>query len=121
LVGTGLAEDLVDDADTLLEADALILDFAELEAFALDLADTMGLPVDFALTEEAFEAWEEISEWAVLDNELRLGEETGIFDAEEDLDGEAVGLVEGLLGVTELEEDLTADLLAAFDEIAETR
>jgi hypothetical protein len=84
LVGSGLAEDLVDEAETLLEAEALALDLEVDEAFA------------------------EIWEWADFETELRLGEDTAIFEADDAFDGEAVGDADGLLGFTELDVGLAA-------------
>lgn len=67
----------------------------------------------------------EISEWADSETELRLGEDTAIFEADDAFDGEAVGDAEGLLGLTELEETLEAEddtlLVAAFDETVDER
>jgi hypothetical protein len=66
---------------------------------------------------------------ADFETELRLGEDTAIFDAE-DFEGEAVGDAEGLLDLMELEETLEAEddallgatlLDAAFDKTAEER
>lgn len=110
LVGAALTDDLVDDADklfeteTLFEAEALTLEAADL---TLDLAMEEGFAVDLALIDEAFEAFEEISDLADFETELRLGVDTGIFVAD-GLDGDAVGEADGLLGFTELEAALEA-------------
>jgi hypothetical protein len=104
LVGSGLAEDLVDEAETLLEAEALALDLEVDEAFA------------------------EIWEWADLETELRLGEDTAIFEADDAFDGEAVGDADDLLDFTALDVDLAAAddtlleaalLVDTFDETAD--
>jgi hypothetical protein len=104
LVGSGLAEGLVDDAETLLEAEALALDLEVDEAFA------------------------EIWDWADFETELRLGEDTAIFEADDAFDGEAVGDPEGLLGFRALDMDLAAAddtlleaslLVDTFDETAD--
>lgn len=104
LVGSGLAEDLVDEAETLLEAEALALD----------------LEVDVAFAE--------IWDWADFETELRLGEEIAIFDAEDAFEGETVGDAEGLLGFTALDVGLAAVdeallkaslLVDSFDETAD--
>lgn len=67
---------------------------------------------------------------ADFETELRLGEDTAIFDAEDAFEGEAVGDAEGLLDLMELEETLAAEddalleatlLDAAFDKTAEER
>jgi hypothetical protein len=84
LVGIGLVEDFIDEAETLLEAEALALDLEVDEAFA------------------------EIWDWADFETELRLGEEIAIFDAEDAFEGEAVGDAEGLLGFTALDVGLAA-------------
>jgi hypothetical protein len=104
LVGIGLVEDFIDEAETLLEAEALALDLEVDEAFA------------------------EIWDWADFETELRLGEEIAIFDAEDAFEGEAVGDAEGLLGFTALDMDLAAAdntlleaalLVDTFDETAD--
>jgi hypothetical protein len=104
LVGIGLVEDFIDEAETLLEAEALALDLEVDEAFA------------------------EIWDWTDFETELRLGEEIAIFDAEDAFEGEAVGDAEGLLGFTALDMDLAAAdntlleaalLVDTFDETAD--
>jgi len=116
LVGIGLVDDLVDDAETLLEAEALALNLEVEKAFADDL--------------EVDEALAEIWEWADLETELILGEETAILEADDVFDGEAVGDADGLLGSTELDVGLApaeetlleaALLVDTFDETAEER
>jgi hypothetical protein len=84
LVGIGLVEDFIDEAETLLEAEALALDLEVDEAFA------------------------EIWDWTDFETELRLGEEIAIFDAEDAFEGGAVGDAEGLLGFTALDVGLAA-------------
>ena len=116
MVGIGLVDDLVDDAETLLEAEALALNLEVEKAFADDL--------------EVDEALAEIWEWADLETELILGEETAILEADDVFDGEAVGDADGLLGSTELDVGLApaeetlleaALLVDTFDETAEER
>ena len=62
--------------------------------------------------------------------ELRFGEDTAIFEADDALDGEAVGDAEGLLGFKEFEVGLAAAddtlleatlLFEGFDETADER
>jgi len=115
-VGIALAEDLVDDAETLLEAEALAEDFEVDEALADEL--------------EVDEALAEIWEWADLDTELRFGEETATLEADDAFDGEAVGDADGLLGFTGLDVGLVAAeealleaalLVDTFDETADER
>jgi hypothetical protein len=104
LVGSGLAEDLVDEAELLFVAEALALDLEVDEAFA------------------------EIWDWADFETELRLGEEIAIFEADDAFDGGAVGDAEGLLDFTALDVGLAAAdeallgaalLVDSFDETAD--
>lgn len=52
--------------------------------------------------EAAFDA-EEILDFPAAERELRLGEDTGIFEAEDSLDGDRVGEADALLDFAELE------------------
>ena len=67
---------------------------------------------------------------ADFETELRFGEDTAIFEADDAFDGEAVGDAEGLLGFTELDVGLAAAddtllevalLVEGFDETADER
>ena len=116
MVGIALAEDLVDDAETLLDAEALAEDF-EVDAALAD---------DFEVDEALAEIWE----WADFETELRFGEDTAILEADDAFDGEAVGDADGLLGFTELDVGLAAAeetlleaalLVNTFDETADER
>lgn len=77
---------MVDDEDEAVE---LLVE----DALALVFADEV---------EAAFEA-EEILDFPASEIELRLGEDTGIFDAEDTLDGDGVGEADASLDFAELE------------------
>ena len=51
MVGSGLAEDLVDEAETLLEAEALVLDLGVDEALTDDFEADEALTDDFEVDE----------------------------------------------------------------------
>lgn len=117
-VGAALTDDLIEDADTLLEAETLLLAEAwmlEAAALILDFPVFEGLAIDLALAVDVFEAWDEISDLADFDIALRLGDDIGIFEADDTLN---VGVAD-LTTFEELGVNFAAELLEALEETAD--